>query len=147
MDPLDRSQVVQEPGMVEEDWQQVFPFKYRTCDTCHAALSLPQGVGSASFLSAGAFFPSPPSIGGSSSPSDAGASDVSELSECPVCGTVLGMLGDRAMQEEHVKECLETGGGTVSSGRYLVFKVPPGPLGTFFHLEITFTSLKLKVPS
>lgn len=108
----------------DEPWMQALPFKYRTCDACHAALSLPMGLGSASILSPGAFFPASPSIGGSASPlvggSDAGASEMSELSECPVCGSDLPELGGRSEQEEHVKECLETGGGAIASnGRYL----------------------------
>lgn len=32
-----------------------------------------------------------------------------------------------------MKDCLETGGGSiVQGGRYLVFKLPPGPLGELF---------------
>lgn len=134
---LDPSIVVHEPGThpTEDSWDSL---RYRTCDTCHAALSLPAGLvtssastpgGSASVLTAGAFFPASPSLG-SASPSEAGASDVSDLTECPVCGIHLGGLGGREEQEEHVKDCLETGGGSiVQGGRYLVFKLPPGPLG------------------
>lgn len=124
-DRLDPSEVVKEPDLTAgEPWMQAIPFKYRTCDACHAALSLPMGLGSASILSPGVFFPASPSIGGSASPlvggSDAGASEMSELSECPVCGSDLPELGGRAEQEEHVKQCLETGRGAIASnGRYL----------------------------
>lgn len=120
-DRLDANDVVQVPGATEDDiWLQLAASKFRTCDACHAALSLPQGVGTASILSASAFFPQPPSAGGSVSPSDAGASDVSELQDCPVCGEVLSDLGGRTEQEEHVKDCLETSGGTIAAnGRYL----------------------------
>lgn len=39
------------------------------------------------------------------------------------------MFGSKDAQEEHVRACLETGGGSiVSSGRYLVFKLQAGPL-------------------
>ncbi|KAL8286312.1 hypothetical protein RQP46_004800 [Phenoliferia psychrophenolica] len=129
-DALDPNDVVQVPGATEDDiWLQRTAFQFRTCDTCHAALTLPQGVGTASILSASAFFPNPPSASGSVSPSDAGQSDASELQDCPVCGEVLSDLGGRTEQEEHVKDCLETGGGTIAAnGRYLVFKLPPGPL-------------------
>lgn len=153
MDRLDPSIIVQEPGSAppsDDPWvQQLLPVRFRTCDSCHSALSLPAGLvggssatstspnspgvsGVPSILSAGAFFPASPSLGGgsSASPSEAGASDVSDLTECPVCGTHLAGLGSRELQENHVKECLETGGGSiVDSGRYLVFKLPPGPLG------------------
>ncbi|ORY85384.1 hypothetical protein BCR35DRAFT_313422 [Leucosporidium creatinivorum] len=134
---LEPSIVVHEPGSHPSDdpWDSI---RYRTCDTCHAALSLPAGLATsssssapgdgASVLTAGAFFPASPSVG-SASPSEAGASDVSDLTECPVCGRHLAGLGGREEQEEHVKDCLETGGGSiVQGGRYLVFKLPPGPL-------------------
>ncbi|GAA5862981.1 hypothetical protein JCM1840_002345 [Sporobolomyces johnsonii] len=129
-DQLDPYLVVREPGigaLDDQPWQQGVPNTYRTCDSCHAALSLPQGVGSASLLSPQAFFPASPSLG-SVTPSETGASEASELTECPVCGVTLLELGERSKQEEHVKECLETGGGSIASGRYLVFKLPPGPL-------------------
>ncbi|KAM0756078.1 hypothetical protein T439DRAFT_351802 [Meredithblackwellia eburnea MCA 4105] len=132
-DRLDPSEVVQAPGGHDEDfWSQPAPYKFRTCDTCHAALTMPQGVGTGASTSVlSAIFPSPssPSAGGSVTPSETGASDVSELQDCPVCGQVLANLGGRTEQEAHVKDCLETGGGAIASnGSYLVFKLPPGPL-------------------
>lgn len=119
-DRLEPNEVVQIPGAPEDPWLELNPYRFRTCDSCHAALSLPQGVGTASLLSASAFFPSSPSAGGSVSPSDAGASDMSELMDCPVCGEILAGVGGRTEQEEHVKNCLETGGGAIAAnGRYL----------------------------
>ncbi len=50
------------------------------------------------------------------------SSRASELTECPVCGkNLVGLVGEAAeRQEEHVRECLERGGGgSVQSGRYL----------------------------
>ncbi|GAA5994703.1 uncharacterized protein JCM10292_004304 [Rhodotorula paludigena] len=135
-DALDPYTVALEPGtfMEEQSWLTGLPMRYRTCGECHAALSLPSGVGggagsggTASLLSPQAFFPASPSLG-SVTPSEAAASDASDLVECPVCGTALTSVGDKAKQEEHIRDCLETGGGSISSGRYLVFKLPPGPL-------------------
>ncbi|BGP44970.1 hypothetical protein JCM10450v2_000785 [Rhodotorula kratochvilovae] len=129
-DALDPYTVALEPGDFVEIEQLLAGAgaRYRTCGDCHAALSLPQGLGgSTSLLSPQAFFPASPSLG-SVTPSEAAASDVSELAECPVCGTQLASMGGKAEQEEHIRQCLETGGGSVSSGRYLVFKLPPGPL-------------------
>ncbi|GAA5821257.1 hypothetical protein JCM3770_007386 [Rhodotorula araucariae] len=129
-DALDPYTIALEPGDFVELEQLLTSTqaRYRTCSDCHAALSLPQGLGGpTSLLSPQAFFPALPSPG-SVTPSETAASDVSELAECPVCGTQLGGLGDKAEQEEHIRQCLETGGGSVSSGRYLVFKLPLGPL-------------------
>ncbi|GAA6036876.1 hypothetical protein JCM8097_006327 [Rhodosporidiobolus ruineniae] len=135
-DQLDPYTVALEPGTWAEE-EQLQPWLtglapvYRTCTDCHAAVSLPTSLGGgvhpASLLSPQAFFPASPSLG-SVTPSEAAASDASELAECPVCGTTLATLGSKAQQEDHVRDCLERGGGSISSGRYLVFTLPPGPL-------------------
>ena len=111
--------------MEDEHLFSATPRRYRTCSDCHTALSLMQGAGAsgsgggaASVLSPQAFFPASPSLG-SVTPSEAAASDVSELVECPVCGTTLASVGGKGEQEQHIRDCLDTGGGTVSSGRYL----------------------------
>ncbi|CAO1635991.1 unnamed protein product [Jaminaea pallidilutea] len=68
-------------------------------------------------------------------------SRASELNECPVCSTTLAILGGQEDQEEHIRNCLENGGGGGASGsgmggtadsgfhignRYLVYKLPEG---------------------
>ncbi|BGP29023.1 hypothetical protein JCM10296v2_000759 [Rhodotorula toruloides] len=129
-DELNPYTVAIEPGALVETelpWLSGTLQRYRTCDDCHAALSLPSGVGTTSFLSPQSFFPTSPSLG-SVTPSEAAASDASDLVECPVCGTSLSSVGDKAQQELHVRDCLERGGGSIASGRYLVFTLPPGPL-------------------
>ncbi|BGO96805.1 hypothetical protein NBRC10513v2_000741 [Rhodotorula toruloides] len=129
-DELNPYTVAIEPGALVETelpWLSGTLQRYRTCDDCHAALSLPSGVGTTSFLSPQSFFPASPSLG-SVTPSEAAASDASDLVECPVCGTGLRSVGDKAQQEVHVRDCLERGGGSIASGRYLVFTLPPGPL-------------------
>lgn len=119
---------------MDDVYLQQFPQKFRTCDQCHAALNLPNGFNATSPGLVGVL-PSPAQPNVPSSPadstasSDAGASDVSELSDCPVCSTHLSTLGGREEQEAHVQQCLESGGGSlVQTGRYLVFKLPAGPL-------------------
>jgi hypothetical protein len=103
---------------------------HRVCDSCYelATANIPsrfQGgqagpslerivVESASLLSA------PRSRQGS-------ISQISDLADCPVCGTPLNELGSPAMQEAHVKSCLDgpSGGpGFSQAGRYLVYKLP-----------------------
>ncbi|GAA5857263.1 hypothetical protein JCM8547_009404 [Rhodosporidiobolus lusitaniae] len=130
-DPLDPYTVALEPGAFGEDTLWLSPGllpQYRTCQDCHAALTLPFGLASASsLLSPQAFFPASPSLG-TATPSEAAASDASELVECPVCGTTLASLGGKSQAEAHIRDCLETGSGSIASGRYLVFTLPPGPL-------------------
>lgn len=126
-DQLDPRQVAVEPGSVADDspWllESPFGYRYRTCNECHAALALhpppPDQAGPASLLSPQAFFPALPSLPGSAAPSEAAASDVSELVECPVCGEALAQLGEKSRQENHIRDCLEAGRGSIASGRYL----------------------------
>jgi len=54
-------------------------------------------------------------------------SQISDLADCPVCGTLLTDLGSPARQEAHVKSCLDgpSGGpGINQAGKYLVYKLP-----------------------
>lgn len=44
---------------------------------------------------------------------------------CPVCSQNLADLGSAAVQEDHVRMCLEGGAGASSqAARYLVYKLP-----------------------
>ena len=126
--------VVREPGYSPE-WE-VSPL-HRTCDGCHTALSAGPGFSPASVLTHNAFFPASPSVhpsaSASAASSDSGATPASDtgstLDDCPVCGTSLGPLGPKEAQEAHVRACLEGGGGAVAQdGRYLVFRLPAGPI-------------------
>jgi hypothetical protein len=147
-DRLELADVVLEPGVLEP-WhtQSSSVGAYRTCDTCHAELSGSRrveasgglggayyeeedeydprragGSGGAGFLApswgaAGAVAATPSSFVPPGSP---GGSDVSELGECPVCGTRLADLGpEKSRQEAHVQSCLERGGGVAQNTRYL----------------------------
>lgn len=124
-DAIDPYLVVREPGIPPtledlQPWSLSTPLLYRTCDSCHAALALPQGLShlSSSLLSPQSFFPPSPSLG-SITPSETNESEASELTECPVCGQTLNDFGERTVQEDHVRNCLEKGAGSISSGRYL----------------------------
>lgn len=148
------NQLVKEPGIELENFSQFG--RYRTCDTCHLNLSLLNNSNNNNLVnlaSLNAFFPNSPTLpstslvtststqpsggvgeGGTSSPlisgSESGQSDTSELQECPVCGQNLIELGSKELQESHVSNCLEVGGGAIArNGSYLVFKLPEGPLG------------------
>lgn len=100
----------------------------RVCNACYADHQLPSAVsgGGQRWLSAHI-------SSGEADVHSSGVSDVSsrasELNECPVCNTTLATLGDSGAQEEHVRTCLENGGGgKVQGGRYLVYKLTDGPI-------------------
>lgn len=53
------------------------------------------------------------------------SSQLSDLAECPVCNQNLEDMGPPSVQQLHVKECLEGGGGaSTQSARYLVYRLP-----------------------
>ena len=50
---------------------------------------------------------------------------VFQFLSCPVCGTNLVDIGPTALQEAHVRNCLEGGSGTSpQTAKYLVYKLP-----------------------
>lgn len=58
--------------------------------------------------------------GDDGSPMQRSVSDLSELGECPVCGTNLEDIPDKAEQESHIQNCLESGTSSrVQDNRYL----------------------------
>lgn len=55
------------------------------------------------------------------------SSQLSDLTECPVCNENLEDLGPSSVQQLHVKQCLDGGAGTsTQSARYLVYVLPEG---------------------
>lgn len=47
------------------------------------------------------------------------------ICSCPVCGANLADIGPGALQEAHVRNCLEGGTGTSpQTAKYLVYKLP-----------------------
>ncbi|PWN51581.1 FYVE-domain-containing protein [Violaceomyces palustris] len=145
---LDVSEMVVDPslpGMAQAEAMGVS----RICDNCNADRQLPPALQSLRGIDA--LTPRRSSVGGGTGAGvgstvfggiehehgDDGrgfdpavaASDVSsrasELNECPVCSITLAGLGEAEAQEEHVRNCLENGGGgTMQGGRYLVYKLP-----------------------
>jgi hypothetical protein len=67
---------------------------------------------------------------------------------CPVCSQNLADLGSAAVQEDHVRTCLEGGAGASSqSARYLVYKLPveSALIGTECEWACTGTGMGLTV--
>lgn len=57
---------------------------------------------------------------GDVSPMQRSVSDLSELGECPVCGTNLEDIPDKSDQESHIQNCLESGTSSrLQDNRYL----------------------------
>ncbi|KAJ1309052.1 hypothetical protein OPQ81_004732 [Rhizoctonia solani] len=55
------------------------------------------------------------------------SSQISDLADCPVCNQNLADLGPAAVQEDHVRMCLEggrSGPTSPAAARYLVYKLP-----------------------
>lgn len=101
----------------------------RICASCHAERQLPPALRTLNNVldmareDAGG----PYSVGDQSQqgPLSQVSSRASELNECPVCGATLAQLGSQSDQEAHVKTCLENGGGgSIQSGRYIVYRLP-----------------------
>lgn len=136
-DFLRSSEVVNEPGgsHLSEPFAMIAQLEggayYRCCDVCHIMLSTVQSNTGPSGIPGvdAAFFRSqtvetPPDNDGTdaevANPMQRSISDASELDQCPVCGTGLEGLGDAAIQERHLQDCLDSGSGVkVPDSRYL----------------------------
>jgi len=120
---LDTSDIVQDPGYPESVH---FATSHRVCDTCYdehnAAVPRTLRRRSVEVVVATSSLAIPGHLRDT-------ASDISDLADCPVCGSSLADLGPAAVQEAHVKSCLEGGGRTPvadmpQAGRYIVYKLP-----------------------
>ncbi|PWN33927.1 uncharacterized protein FA14DRAFT_66560 [Meira miltonrushii] len=106
----------------------------RICDGCDAERRLPSSLRNSPYGSedfSGAVHRMDTHSSGQSGRQDDVSSRASELADCPVCGLALAGLGeDAAIQEEHVRACLENGGGgtAVQGGKYLVYRLDEGPI-------------------
>jgi len=124
---LDPSAVITDPSSHEEPPQ--VPSLQRVCQTCYDAVTVnvpgslrlghPERADGVDVPSSGLSIPSHLRRNDSSS-------QLSDLGECPVCSKNLADLGPAAVQEDHVRTCLEgdRGPGLHQSGRYLVYKLP-----------------------
>ncbi|MCO5589984.1 hypothetical protein L7F22_043953 [Adiantum nelumboides] len=107
----------------------------RICDGCDAERRLPSSLRNSPFgsedISNAVHRMDIHSSASQSVRQDDVSSRASELADCPVCGLALAGLGeDAAVQEEHVRACLENGGGgtAVQGGKYLVYRLDEGPI-------------------
>lgn len=122
---LTASELVIDPG-VPEMLLSESSGPSRICNRCDAERQLPEALRSRQGIDALSTGVDVSAIAGDMSDV---SSRASELNECPVCGKTLAALGDSAAQEEHVRQCLENGGGgSVQEGRYLVYKLNEGPI-------------------
>lgn len=121
---LAASEIVQEPN-ISDSWTAALHEHggyHRVCDVCHQAImsaSAPAMLFSASGdhfattqvstspLTTSAAVPPEEHEAGSSM--QRSISDLSDLGECPVCGTDLHQISEKSEQEKHVNACLESG--------------------------------------
>lgn len=101
----------------------------RICSSCHAERQLPAALRTLNnvldFTREDGSSHDDGDQSGDSAPLSQVSSRASELNECPVCNVTLAQLGPQSQQEEHVRVCLENGGGgSLQSGRYLVYRLP-----------------------
>jgi len=123
---LDPADVVQDPAYTD-----VFGFPsamHRVCDSCYeqATANVP-GRFQRSNTSLERIVIESASLLSAARRREDSMSQISDLADCPVCGALLADLGTPAMQEAHVKACLDgpTGGpGVNQAGKYLVYKLP-----------------------
>lgn len=101
----------------------------RICDTCDAERRLPTSIRNIHGMDALSHAVDQVGLQRDDSNVSDVSSRASELNECPVCNVVLANVGDGAMQEEHIRLCLDNGGGgSVQGGRYLIYKLAEGPI-------------------
>ncbi|KAG9104717.1 hypothetical protein FRC06_011611 [Ceratobasidium sp. 370] len=119
---LDPSDVVLEPSMVGGQ-HAGGSSTYRVCEPCYdattASVGVPRSLRTPERIMVDAQSLLVPSHMRSQE------SSISDLADCPVCGQNLADLGSAAVQEDHVRVCLEGGAGASNqSARYLVYKLP-----------------------
>ncbi|KAI5826825.1 hypothetical protein K523DRAFT_340622 [Schizophyllum commune Tattone D] len=121
---LDPSEIVQDPVFPESAFASGMQ---RVCESCHQevnALVPPMLLGNGANSLERIVVDSQHLVVPSRRQS---TSQLSDLAECPVCGSNLDDLGTAAEQEAHVKACLEGGtGAPPRTGRYLVYPLPAG---------------------
>ncbi|KAG9034060.1 hypothetical protein FRB95_013829 [Tulasnella sp. JGI-2019a] len=124
---LDPTDIVQDPSYLDATHVTM---PHRVCEQCHeehtAPVPPPLRRSSARSMEGLVISQSSLAIPGHSR--DA-SSVISDLADCPVCGTTLADVGTASEQETHVKSCLDGGGRTPlgdlpQAGRYIVYKLP-----------------------
>ncbi|CAG8665443.1 14027_t:CDS:2, partial [Dentiscutata heterogama] len=89
------------------------PQYHRVCDTCRSSIGPTPRPRSNSFTSTSL-------VGGASSVSNSRRmSSSSTMTECPACNITLSKVGGKVAQEEHVQQCLDKNGNSVSGYKYV----------------------------
>ncbi|KAF8605304.1 hypothetical protein BDV93DRAFT_490619 [Ceratobasidium sp. AG-I] len=120
---LDPSDVVLEPSM-SETHMGGGSSTHRVCEPCYDATSASVGV-PRSLRTPERILVDAQSLLVPNHMRSQESSQISDLADCPVCSQNLADLGSAAVQEDHVRMCLEGGAGASSqAARYLVYKLP-----------------------
>ncbi|PWN26434.1 FYVE-domain-containing protein [Jaminaea rosea] len=134
---LSADELVIDPGVPEMFFAESSMGISRICAGCHAERQLPPALrntrgGADLMLRSAAQERGGPSTADAAEGygatttafSSSVSSRASELNECPVCNVTLAQFGCQQDQEEHLRICLENGGGgSVQGGRYLVYRL------------------------
>lgn len=121
---LDPSDVVHDPSFPETPHS---PTTQRVCRACYEEVtaSVPNGLQSSRTTSMERIVIDQRRLTIPSPTSGHTSSQLSDLAECPVCNSNLSDLGPAAVQEAHVRNCLEGGNGAApQTAKYLVYKLP-----------------------
>ncbi|KAG8746412.1 hypothetical protein FRC10_005123 [Ceratobasidium sp. 414] len=119
---LDPSDVVLEPSVVSGQYAGGSS-THRVCESCYDATTVSVGVPRSLRTPERIMVDAQSLLVPSHMRSQ--ESSISDLADCPVCGQNLADLGSAAVQEDHVRVCLEGGAGASSqSARYLVYNLP-----------------------
>ncbi|KDQ20611.1 hypothetical protein BOTBODRAFT_100253, partial [Botryobasidium botryosum FD-172 SS1] len=124
---LDPADVVQDPTMPETGHSSS---QRRVCEPCYdqTTVNVPGRLRVARSTSMEGIVVDERNltVPGHSNRSDA-SSQISDLSDCPVCSQNLADLGPASAQEAHIRACLEgnsLGPGIQQAGKYLVYRLP-----------------------
>ncbi|KAF8709065.1 Protein present in Fab1, YOTB, Vac1, and EEA1, partial [Rhizoctonia solani] len=124
---LDPSDVVLEPSVAEH--QSNYPGSsstHRVCESCYDATTASVGV-PRSLRTPERIVVDTQSLLVPRRMRSQESSQISDLADCPVCNQNLSDLGSAAVQEDHVRMCLEggrSGPASQTAARYLVYKLP-----------------------
>ncbi|QRW16388.1 ankyrin repeats [Rhizoctonia solani] len=124
---LDPSDVVLEPSVAEH--QSNYPGSsstHRVCESCYDATTASVGI-PRSLRTPERIVVDTQSLLVPRRMRSQESSQISDLADCPVCNQNLSDLGSAAVQEDHVRMCLEggrSGPASQTAARYLVYKLP-----------------------
>ncbi|CAE6486675.1 unnamed protein product [Rhizoctonia solani] len=123
---LDPSDVVLEPSVAEHSNYSGSSSTHRVCEPCYDATTASVGV-QRSLRTPERIVVDTQSLLAPRHMRSQESSQISDLADCPVCNQNLADLGSAAVQEDHVRMCLEggrAGPASPTAARYLVYKLP-----------------------